>query len=162
MSTVDIEARCPACNGYQHVLREPVCSCHREAAEEERKYRLTYTGKAHPEGLAKKDIPSGFGACDCLFLASILGQPGGPGPLSVQFASLNGFKGECESLEPMQEFNIFGMFAHYLAETLPAGSQAQQICQGTFDRIQQMVLNRKAVELADGIIDAYDEALKEE
>lgn len=158
MTLVDTTRKCSKCGGNIIPFRAPICTCPLEAGEsadpkkEERQYRVTYNGKAHPDGIAKKDIPEGAGACDCLFIASILGQPGGPGPLDVQFASLNGFKGDGEPLEPMQEFNIFGMFAHYLAETLPEGSDPQKVCQETFEKIQSLVLNWRAATLGDAIV----------
>jgi hypothetical protein len=121
-------------------------------ADEEQKYRITYNADCHPEGIPKSEvIKQGIGGCDCLLIASILGQPGGPGGLSVQFASLNGFKGSGVSLDPMQEFNIFGMFAHYLMEDLPPG-RPREICQEAFEQVQEWVLTREVSTLADAII----------
>lgn len=68
-------------------------------SEPEQKYRITYTVIPHPEGISKSEVrEQGLGGCDCLLIASILGQPGGPGGLDVQFASLNGFRGHGVSL----------------------------------------------------------------
>jgi len=52
----------------------------------------------------------------------------------------------------MQEFNIFGVFAHYLAETLPDGSDAQKVCQSTFEQIQKLVLEWRASTLGEAIV----------
>lgn len=107
--------------------------------KDETKYRVTYNVNCHPEGVGIDYIEENeLGACDCLFIASILGQPGGPGSLSVKFASLNGFKGSGVPLTPLQEFNIFGMLAHYLADNLPAGKE-QEICQNAFEQIRELV-----------------------
>lgn len=148
MSIMDTSNTCPVCHGYTN-FRAPQCDCpanNKEEPEdnsEEKKYKITYTAECHPEGIPKSDvIEQGVGACDCLLIASILGQPGGPGGLSVVFASLNGFKGSGVSLDPMQEFNIFSMFAHYLAEELPPG-KPREICQEAFDQIKEWLLLRR-------------------
>lgn len=113
-------------------------------SEPEQKYRITYTVIPHPEGISKSEVrEQGLGGCDCLLIASILGQPGGPGGLDVQFASLNGFRGHGVSLDPMQEFNIFSMFAHYLAEELPSGSRPQEICKEAFEQVKEWLLSKR-------------------
>ena len=111
--------------------------------DEDQKYRITYTAVPHPEGISKSEVrEQGLGGCDCLLIASILGQPGGPGGLDVEFGSLNGFKGWGEGLDPMQEFNIFSMFAHRLADDLPPG-RPREICQDAFDQVKEWLLLKR-------------------
>lgn len=98
----------------------------------EHKYRVTYDVTPHPEGLTKDELTPGRGACDGLVLASILGHPGGPGDLSVAFVSLDGFTGL--ELTPEQQFLIWAMWAHALAEKL-SGSQ-RDLCQLVHDTIK--------------------------
>jgi len=85
------------------------------------KYHITYNIQPHPAGLTADEIPEGHGACDCLAVASIIGQPGGPGPLSVVFISANGLNGGQRDLTPEQQFQIWALWAEILISALPNG-----------------------------------------
>lgn len=55
---------------------------------QQHKYRLTYSIDAHPEGIAREDLPKGKGACDAVLLMSIIYPP--DGSLSVLVVTKDG------------------------------------------------------------------------
>lgn len=88
---------------------------------EEDRYTTTYAINLHPDGITRDEIGEDQGACDSLVVLSIIGTPGGPGPLSV--ATVSYFEGTAEDIPPDRLFNVWFMWTFALKDKLSPGNE---------------------------------------
>jgi hypothetical protein len=88
----------------------------------EKKYSLTYTIKAHEEGLTKEQVMSlgpDTGACDQIIIHSCVKRA--DGNMSTMIVSHDGTTSM--ELPPEELFSAWVLLAEHLASTLPEGTQ---------------------------------------
>ena len=87
-------------------------------------YRLTYDVKVHKEGIPEKEIPSGRGACDAVFLTSIIYPE--DGSLSFKFASVDGRTDK--PVDFNEAFQIWTALAYSLSMRVDASPEKARFC----------------------------------
>lgn len=98
----------------------------------DRKYAIEYDIKFHKDGVTVDELGKGNGACDNIVIHSIIGTPGGPGPLSVMTISRAGATGE--ELTPKQLFIIWTLMTKTLVDKLDDGWR-KDLCVGIWETI---------------------------
>ena len=104
------------------------------------KYRMTYGEMtAHPEGLSAEEVKaSGRGACDALFLASLIFPE--DGSLSLEFASLDGRTGN--ELSDLEWFKIWALLTSRLAKSHTLDRGRLEFAKLTWDFLQKEMLRK--------------------
>ncbi len=111
---------------------------------EDHKYKIAYsvelTDGATEEELSHYQLDPGVGGCDCLVIASIIGQPGGPGSLSTAIITVDGHTKK--DLTPEQQFQIWNTWAQALVEQLPKGPR-RDICMEAFNATKAYIKRQR-------------------
>ncbi len=126
------------CNGVALTnVSDPKVECD-PVKEDEPRYQISYLLKHHPDGIGASELTSpDHGGMDCVMLISILGRPGGPGPLDCCFLSKDGFTGN--ELTCHQQYQIWAMWAHALKDMFPAGDPRRAIAAAAFGATKQLI-----------------------
>ena len=106
----------------------------------ERRYRITYDVKHHPEGVTKSEL-NGRGATDAIFVASLLRDPSGAS--STALLAIDGETGEKLSVD--EQFKMWTLMAKNLADELPAGGR-RDLCTEVFEAVRKSILRGRGIE----------------
>jgi len=103
------------------------------------KYRLIYKLEKKPDGVAKGDVPEGFGACDAVLFCSMI-YPA-DGSFSVYFIGVDGRKeGEMENLEDIEWFKVWTLLASRLAASTTLSADKKNFARETFESMRVKLL----------------------
>jgi hypothetical protein len=103
-------------------------------------YKLTYKLKKHPKGIAKENVPDGFGGCDAVLFCSILYPP--DGSFSVYFMGIDGRKEgkDFENLEDIEWFKVWTLLAGRLGNSKTLEKNRKNFCRETFESMRAKIL----------------------
>lgn len=98
------------------------------------KYYLTYDITVHKNGIEKEDLPEGCGACDAVFLATVLEEDNGSFSYAMQ--GVDGRSGG-NKMQPLQLFQVWVKFAEYLSGALEKDSGFQLLTKEVVDVVER-------------------------
>jgi hypothetical protein len=105
------------------------------------KYLLTYTlePEQHPDGVEKKDIPEGKGACDAFVFLSLLYPE--DGSFSLKLITLDGRKGgEFPVMDSDEVWKCWAVLASMLSRDKTLHTEKREFCDLIFETIRMLTI----------------------